>query len=151
MTVYFESIDSDLDFFVTTEIPSGKVPSMMRKLQKNTVFQSLFDPKFLIAGKQMKLSRALHKSTARMCDFRFGSELDKHCIINTEIIRWLSVYDDRIKPLTLLLKHWFRINGLAGTGKFSSHCVFLMIVYFLQVSHKQHLIYISILTVTGAV
>lgn len=81
---------------------------------------------------RVPLIKATHGYTGRQCDFSFPDHM--YSIYNTQLIVHLLARDRRIRPLTMLLKYWFRVNGIAGTGKFTSFGLFMMIVFYLQVN-----------------
>ncbi|GBM18147.1 Speckle targeted PIP5K1A-regulated poly(A) polymerase [Araneus ventricosus] len=63
------------------------------------------------------------------CDLSFQHGLAKY---NTELLRFFSVLDSRIKPLMITLRFWARHLKIVKTGAFSSYAFNLLVIFFLQ-------------------
>lgn len=103
----------------------------LRKIMRKQGRWGLVTP---IVSARVPLMKAAHGFTGRQCDFSFPAH--KYSVHNTQLIIHLVARDPRIRPLTMLLKYWFRVNGIGGTGKFTSFALFMMIVFYLQVQFK---------------
>jgi DNA polymerase sigma len=63
-------------------------------------------------------------------------------ILNTNLIRLYSLYDQRFHILGLYLKHWVKINKINGAADnyLSSYAVLLMLIFFLQNVIEPHVL-----------
>jgi DNA polymerase sigma len=63
-------------------------------------------------------------------------------ILNTNLIRLYSLYDQRFHILGLYIKHWAKINKIHGAADnyLSSYALLLMLIHFLQKISEPHVL-----------
>lgn len=105
---------------------SAIINGMVRTMRLQQTFYRVVP----IIGARVPIIKSVHRGTSTACDFSFCSNF--FSVQNTFVVRRLANCNPRIKPLTLLLKFWFRVHGYLGTGKFTSYCLFQLIVFYLQ-------------------
>lgn len=88
-----------------------------------------FEQTVAIVNAKIPLLKCVHVKTGFSCDFSFTSPMGRY---NSQIIRKIIFLDQRIHPLVLILKHWMKTRNLLGTGKITSYCLILMVIYYLQ-------------------
>lgn len=90
-----------------------------------------------ITDARVPIIKCVHILTGFHCDLSISNGMDFDNsglgVYNSLIVRDLIKFDDRIHPLTVILKYWMKTKGLLGSGQFTSYCLFLLIVYYLQV------------------
>lgn len=82
-----------------------------------------------IPNARVPIIKCVHTSTGFNCDLSFTSNLG---VYNSNIVKDLINYDDRIHSLTMILKFWMRAHKISGTGKITNYSLFLLIVFYLQ-------------------
>lgn len=90
---------------------------------------NVFEQTVAIVNAKIPLLKCVHVKTGFSCDFSFTSPMGRY---NSQIIRQIIFLDQRIHPLILILKHWMKTRNLLGTGKITSYCLIMMVVYYLQ-------------------
>lgn len=95
---------------------------MMRRL-------NLFEQTVAIVNAKIPLLKCVHVKTGFACDFSFTSPMGRY---NSQIIRKIIYLDQRIHPLIIILKHWMKTRNLLGTGKITSYCLIMMVIFYLQ-------------------
>lgn len=90
---------------------------------------NVFEQTVPIVNAKIPLLKCVHVKTGFSCDFSFTSPMGR---FNSQIIRQIILLDQRIHPLILILKHWMKTRNLLGTGKITSYCLIMMIIYYLQ-------------------
>lgn len=88
-----------------------------------------FEQTVAIVNAKIPLLKCVHVQTGFSCDFSFTSPMGRY---NSQIIRQIIYIDHRIHPLILILKHWMKTRNLLGTGKITSYCLIMMVIYYLQ-------------------
>lgn len=88
-----------------------------------------FEQTIAIVNAKIPLLKCVHVKTGFSCDFSFTSPMGRY---NSQIIRQIIYIDHRIHPLVLILKHWMRTRCLLGTGKITSYCLIMMVIFYLQ-------------------
>lgn len=88
-----------------------------------------FEQTVAIVNAKIPLLKCVHVTTGFSCDFSFTSPMGRY---NSQIIRQIIFLDQRIHPLILILKHWMKTRNLLGTGKITSYCLIMMVIYYLQ-------------------
>lgn len=132
--------DSDFDILIhlpdctidneRRKVPTFTLATLINGLARLMRSQQTFTAIYAITGARVPIIKSVHRSTGTACDFSFTQNF--FSVQNTFVVRRLANSDPRLKPLTMLLKFWFRAHGYLGTGKFTSYCMFQMIVFYLQ-------------------
>lgn len=127
-------LDAEFDVFVECNLPPDEYekfkqeyPNQMPNLEKWQT-NMVKDP----SGFPLIIGTHFMSRTSRKCNITIPEY--PYSKYNTELITFLIRRDPRIRPLTMLIKYWFRVNGFIGSGKFSGYGLFMMIVFYLQVS-----------------
>lgn len=121
--------DSDLNLII--EIPN-------RRVSIDQIIQIMIDPmqkREFFHAIQIRISshgpviKCVHTKTGFICHIGFIPEFG---LVNSHVMKHVLRYDHRIHPLIIILKYWMRAHNLSGSGRISSYCLFLLIVFYLQ-------------------
>ncbi|XP_037036908.1 terminal uridylyltransferase Tailor-like [Bradysia coprophila] len=124
---------SDFDIYVDIK----DLPDKSKKTVSRIIFQTidtmkrtnLFEQTVAIVNAKIPLLKCVHVKTGFQCDFSFTSPMGRY---NSQIIREIIFLDQRIHPLIIILKHWMKTRNLLGTGKITSYCLIMMVIFYLQ-------------------
>ncbi|KAJ6642050.1 Terminal uridylyltransferase Tailor [Pseudolycoriella hygida] len=125
--------NSDFDIYVDIK----ELPDKLKKTVSRIIYQTIdtmkrfntFEQTVAIVNAKIPLLKCVHVNTGFSCDFSFTSPMGRY---NSLIIRNILYLDQRIHPLLLILKHWMKTRNLLGTGKITSYCLIMMVIYYLQ-------------------
>lgn len=116
--------------FTDADCAKNQLIGRIQSLAKVMRSQRTFGQVIAITSARVPIIKSWHFGTNTACDFSFCYNF--FSVQNTFVVRYLVNCNARIKPLTLLLKFWFRRHDYLGTGKFTSYCLFQLIVFYLQ-------------------
>lgn len=95
---------------------------------------------------RVPIIRLIHEETSLHCDLSFKS---LGSVINSNLMRFYTLYDPRVHPLMTFIRYWGRMHSLLGSNKIKPYALMLMIVVYLnQELILPNLIYLQQLEMT---
>lgn len=122
--------DSDLDLFYGKE-PNCTGPDVrnlfdrVSKILKNHPHFTSVNP---IPNARVPIIKLVHKETRCSCDLSFRNTMG---VQNSQLIKFLTTLDERVKPLFMILKYWAKLHHLTGK-RMSNYALIMLLTNFLQ-------------------
>lgn len=125
-------IDSgDIDICIVPKCNILEFASYLDKIKEHIVIKNIGEHKLSHHTGRYLLLKVLDNQTKFIVDITVHTMLP---ILNTNLVRLYSLYDQRFHILGLYIKHWAKINKIHGAADnfLSSYALLLMLIHFLQ-------------------
>uniref|UniRef100_A0A2A4K011 Uncharacterized protein n=1 Tax=Heliothis virescens TaxID=7102 RepID=A0A2A4K011_HELVI len=121
---------SDADVFVA--LPDGHQPSVSHVVHAKNIlyrYHRKFTQLFAITKAKVPIVKFFHVPTQFHCDVNFKSPAG---VYNSKLLAFLLHMDERVLPLTILIKYWSKIHKFTGTNLLGNYALTMMVVFYLQ-------------------
>lgn len=107
----------------------AKILKAIKKIMRRQ--KSIFRYPKCIPKAKVPIVKFHYIPTGVSCDISFKNGLGLG-IYKTELVRHCLGLDERVRPLTMLIKYWATHFKLAGSGRISNFALTLLVIFFLQ-------------------
>jgi len=125
-------IDSgDIDICIVPKCSILEFSNSLEKIKEEITTNNFGEHKLTHHNSRYMLLKIVDHQTKFVIDITVHNMLP---ILNTNLIRLYSLYDQRFHILGLYIKHWSKMNKIHGAADnyLSSYAMLLMLIYFLQ-------------------
>eukprot|EP00095_Tigriopus_kingsejongensis_P004242 snap_masked-scaffold711_size108467-processed-gene-0.14 protein:Tk04242 transcript:snap_masked-scaffold711_size108467-processed-gene-0.14-mRNA-1 annotation:"speckle targeted pip5k1a-regulated poly polymerase-like" len=108
---------------------ANKIKLIFEVMKRN---RSIFRNIFPVLGARVPLLKFIHGPTGLTCDVNCRNRMG---YLNSQYIKTILTWDDKLRPLLLFLKFWAKHHELIGrgnTGCHTSYAFVVLVLFFLQ-------------------
>ncbi|XP_050666948.1 speckle targeted PIP5K1A-regulated poly(A) polymerase-like [Leptidea sinapis] len=120
-------VDCYIGIYTADRPPPAACAQEARQLLRR--HKHLFTKILAILKAKVPIVKFHYLPTRTDCDISFSSPAS---VYNSELVSHLLNMDERILPLTIIIKYWAKLNNLTGTNFMSNYCLSLLVLFYLQ-------------------